>query len=180
MLSAEQCLEVLKSIDLGIRTVVPHACPHVVYAGNIEYVTDDGWKITVFNDCNEWDYVDSVQSPLGDTFECFPDDPNETEVEERCQPVRNWKPSAGDWWITASPCDCPWCKPTPQQKMFVDEAKRLKAMMDSQRDAVITALGSHAMDSWRTSHAPLDTLVRQVVFNLESMAQVVIQAKRQN
>lgn len=177
MPTIDECVAVLKSIDSGTRTIVPDQCPRELTHGDICYVTNDGWKIVVFNDGMSFDYIDRVESPAGEVFDCWAEDRPQDELFE----VRHWNPS-GDWWLDYhGGCKCPWCKPrTPHEQVFVNEVKRLKAMMDSQRDAVITALGSHAMDSWRTRHAPLDTLVRQVVFNLESMAQAVIQAKRQN
>lgn len=40
-----------------------------VYAGNVEFVIGD-WSITIFNDCDELDYVDSATAPDGRTAEC--------------------------------------------------------------------------------------------------------------
>lgn len=38
------------------------------YCGNVGFVTSDGWKVVVFNDCDEFDYIDSVESPDGRTI----------------------------------------------------------------------------------------------------------------
>lgn len=36
----------------------------VVYCGNVQFLIG-GWKITIFNDCDDLDYVDSAESPDG-------------------------------------------------------------------------------------------------------------------
>jgi hypothetical protein len=38
------------------------------YAGNVGFLVE-GWKIVVFNDCDSWDYIDSVVSPDGRTWD---------------------------------------------------------------------------------------------------------------
>ena len=30
------------------------------FAGDHEWTFESGWKLVVFNDCDEWDYVDSI------------------------------------------------------------------------------------------------------------------------
>lgn len=34
------------------------------YAGDVEYEVA-GWKITIFNDCDSWDYISRVEAPDG-------------------------------------------------------------------------------------------------------------------
>ena len=57
-----------------------------VYCGDVEYLVD-GWKITIFNDCNSWDYIDSAESPDGrrGEFEDWVHDP-ESDGPEWHQP----------------------------------------------------------------------------------------------
>lgn len=39
--------------------------PEEVYAGNVAYEANNGWFIVVFNDCNEWDYIDHILDAEG-------------------------------------------------------------------------------------------------------------------
>lgn len=53
------------------------------YAGNVSYVVD-GWEIVIFNDCDSWDYIDSVLSPdgrKGDYSDWFGED-GQSETDE--------------------------------------------------------------------------------------------------
>lgn len=36
-----------------------------VYCGNMTFRASSGWTFVVFNDCNEWDYFDTICSPDG-------------------------------------------------------------------------------------------------------------------
>ena len=57
----EELLEFLKAIEQGMISLQPEGCiPQDIYAGNVAYNASNGWRITIFNDCNEWDYVDRV------------------------------------------------------------------------------------------------------------------------
>lgn len=67
--------EVADQLRRAIRGEVPITLqPHWptwddVYAGNVEFVIGD-WSVTIFNDCDELDYVDSATAPDGRTGEC--------------------------------------------------------------------------------------------------------------
>lgn len=39
------------------------------YAGNVEFITSDGWKLVVFNDCDEFDYVSEAIAPDGREYD---------------------------------------------------------------------------------------------------------------
>jgi hypothetical protein len=47
----------------------PKVTPQKVYAGNVPYQASNGWHITVFNDANEWDYVEEIRTQGGDTLD---------------------------------------------------------------------------------------------------------------
>jgi len=64
-ISEAELLEFLKSIEEGSVSLRPEFDPQDIYAGNVPYAASNGWHIRVFNDCNEWDYVDSVSAPDG-------------------------------------------------------------------------------------------------------------------
>ena len=39
--------------------------PQIIYCGDVEYHVSNGWRIRIFNDCGDWDFIDSVFSPDG-------------------------------------------------------------------------------------------------------------------
>lgn len=57
-------VEILKDIAVGkrpLRLVDPEMSWERTYAGNVKFVSD-GVSLIVFNDCDEWDYIDSIQN----------------------------------------------------------------------------------------------------------------------
>ena len=60
-ITEEELLEFLKAIEEGTVHLQPEECiPQDIYAGDVPYTASNGWRITIFNDCNEWDYVEGV------------------------------------------------------------------------------------------------------------------------
>lgn len=57
--------EVLTSIERGAVHLTPIRDPQDIYAGVVEYAVDNGWRLAVFNDCNEWDYLEWIEAPDG-------------------------------------------------------------------------------------------------------------------
>ena len=61
--SARQALrELLNGLargSIGLRSINSRASVHV------EYMTANGWKLRVFNDCGCWDYLESAEDPSG-------------------------------------------------------------------------------------------------------------------
>ena len=69
---------------VGRGEITPHlANPEYgwaeVFAGDVEYIVD-GWKVVVFNDCDDFDYIDSVVAPNG----------RKGEFEDWCGDGENW------------------------------------------------------------------------------------------
>lgn len=64
-ITEEELLEFLKAIEEGTIALQPESIPQDIYAGNVSYRASNGWQITIFNDCNDWDYVDHVIAPDG-------------------------------------------------------------------------------------------------------------------
>ena len=58
-----EVLSVLAAIERGEVTLSREGKD--LYAGDQTYVASNGWKLVVFNDCNSWDYLDSVVTPDG-------------------------------------------------------------------------------------------------------------------
>ena len=66
-ITRQEVADVLKAAVAGeipVRLVNPEQTWHVVYAGNMDFMLGD-WRITIFNDCDELDYIDSVKAPDG-------------------------------------------------------------------------------------------------------------------
>lgn len=68
MISESEVLDFLQAIEQGSITLTPQEDPQEVYAGDVTYSASNGWEITVFNDCNEWDYIDSIRASDGRTI----------------------------------------------------------------------------------------------------------------
>jgi hypothetical protein len=65
LISESEVLQFLKGIEDGSVSLQPDADPQDVYAGNVTYAASNGWQIRIFNDCNEWDYIDRIETPDG-------------------------------------------------------------------------------------------------------------------
>jgi hypothetical protein len=58
----------LADIEQGIITLeLADNKPEDVYCGDVYYIASNGYIIIIFNDCNEWDYIDSII----DTEDCY-------------------------------------------------------------------------------------------------------------
>lgn len=71
----DSCIkQLLSQIESGECIITKHLSTTETYGylaahyGNVSYITDNGWLITVFFDCGEWDYIDSITSPEGETI----------------------------------------------------------------------------------------------------------------
>ncbi len=60
--SSEELWATLKGVEDGSITL-SHG--DVGYSGNVPYAASNGWELVVFNDCDEWDYLDSAKTPDG-------------------------------------------------------------------------------------------------------------------
>jgi len=90
--TAEAALAVLKEIDAGtVKVFLAHGAQDT-FCNNVDYMTDNGWKFTVFIDCSEWDYLDSMTAPTGERL-----DYNEIDLF----PVDEWRPEHEEHWLEA-------------------------------------------------------------------------------
>jgi hypothetical protein len=64
-LSEAEVMDFLKAVENGSVSLRPEYNPQDVYAGNVPYAASNGWHITIFNDVNEWDYIDEIQTSDG-------------------------------------------------------------------------------------------------------------------
>lgn len=51
--------------------------------GKVEYTTSNGWKIVVFSDGDDWDYVDSITPPSGEHCKIWSE-----KEEDDCEGMR--------------------------------------------------------------------------------------------
>lgn len=67
---AQDILDLLDAIerDEVMLTVVGGVAPQDVYAGSVDYLISNGGRLSIFNDCNEWDYIERVTLPDGRVF----------------------------------------------------------------------------------------------------------------
>jgi hypothetical protein len=80
----------LKAVENGSVTLRPDYSAQDVYAGNVPYTASNGWHITIFNDVNEWDYIDKIQTPDGNTVDF--------DVLEQMPLVNDYSPSDEIAW----------------------------------------------------------------------------------
>lgn len=73
-LTSAEVLAVLHAIDRREITLKTDTPPADVYAGDCRYEASNGWTLIVFNDCNDWDYLDHATAPDGREWD-FDDDP---------------------------------------------------------------------------------------------------------
>jgi hypothetical protein len=59
-ITEKELLQFLQEVEEGTISLHPEFHPQDIYAGNVTYTATNGWRITIFNDCNEWDYVDKA------------------------------------------------------------------------------------------------------------------------
>ena len=85
-------LEEMQSFLTGIAThsieLVAECDPQEVYAGNVQYRASNGWSLVVFNDANEYDYVETIATTDGRTIDL--DDLSAMPVD--------WNPDAALAW----------------------------------------------------------------------------------
>lgn len=68
-LTENEILVFLKNIESGEIRLTPNVEAQQVFAGNVEYQASNGWRITIFNDANEWDYIDEIVTNDGRQIE---------------------------------------------------------------------------------------------------------------
>jgi|AGTN01.1.fsa_nt_gi hypothetical protein len=60
-ISEDEILEFLHAIEDGDITIEGDSG----YAGDATYKASNGWTIVVFNDCDDWDYIESIKTDDG-------------------------------------------------------------------------------------------------------------------
>ncbi len=74
-ITADEILAVLHAIERGDVTVTK---PKEPWCGNQPIPCSNGWTITVFADCYEWDYIAYVKAPDGREVYVYDSTPEES------------------------------------------------------------------------------------------------------
>lgn len=84
----EEIREFLAAIENGQITVTPDR--PVEYCGIETFTASNGWHVGVFNDCDEWDYLQWIETADGRqiTYE---------ELTFHYPSLADWQPSESDW-----------------------------------------------------------------------------------
>lgn len=59
----------MDAVCRGEATAWARPTPDEVFAGNVHFHLSNGWQVIVFNDCDEWDYIDQIIAPDGRTID---------------------------------------------------------------------------------------------------------------
>ncbi len=70
-ISKEDIFPFLRAIESGDIVLTPMQEPQWVYAGVVGYNASNGWRIAVFNDANEWDYIEWIVASDGRRVDFF-------------------------------------------------------------------------------------------------------------
>jgi len=62
---SEELRAFFRAIESGEIRLVAEIEPQEIYAGNVSYRASNGWRVVVFNDANEFDYVDHLVADDG-------------------------------------------------------------------------------------------------------------------
>ena len=68
-LTEEEALAFLRAVEAGGITLESVHDPQEIYASNVQYTASNGWGITIFNDCNVWDYIERIEAEDGRILE---------------------------------------------------------------------------------------------------------------
>lgn len=90
----DEVLAVLDAVDRGEVTTLEADRIAMAdgYCGDFWFTLSNGWRVSVFNDCDEWDYVSHVVAPDG--RECRPWARSGGWSRPEYERVREWKPSS--------------------------------------------------------------------------------------
>lgn len=124
-------LAALSDVDAHRATAEPDGPTFQdVFAGDVVWRLSNGWRVRMFNDCDDWDYVDAVAPPSG----LFPDEgdadgwvglyPESYDGEdwsgfERAdiEALRNWTPGNRYLWPGLLRAYGPEREPEPREPM---------------------------------------------------------------
>lgn len=92
-ISIDEIWNFLHSVEDGSVTL---ACagerePQEIYSGKVAYSASNGWQIVIFNDCNEWDYIEEIETADGRRIVY-------DEIDQAFPGIRNYSPGEELSW----------------------------------------------------------------------------------
>lgn len=90
-INKEEIFVFLHAIESGAIVLKPRQEPQYVYAGIVVYDASNGWVIAVFNDANEWDYIEWISASDGRRVDFF-------DMEEQDRDLENYVPTNEIAW----------------------------------------------------------------------------------
>lgn len=84
----EAAFRELRNIEEGRATVELVAGD--ILLGHVEYLSSNGWRVKVFSDGDDWDYIESLVPPSGERFALWPD--KEAEDCDEMRRLRSYRP----------------------------------------------------------------------------------------
>lgn len=90
-ISKQEILSFLHAIESGEIVLTPLKEPQWVYAGVVGYEASNGWRIAVFNDANEWDYIECIIASDGRRVDYF-------EMQDKDSDLVHYAPSNDVAW----------------------------------------------------------------------------------
>lgn len=89
-IETDEILYILRAVETGGITLYASKDPQEVYAGVVHYEASNGWKIGIFNDCNEWDYIQYIEAPDGRRmdFDAIEDTPELRDYRPTIEVIR--------------------------------------------------------------------------------------------
>lgn len=97
--NATRALAFLDTVDSGGATLGPPDRDwHDTVCGDITWPVTGGGSVVVFNDGNDWDYIDRVTLPDGVSVEPWDMEPEEWTGECDIWRLRNWEPTDESRW----------------------------------------------------------------------------------
>lgn len=67
--TSELIKQFLLAIELAEIKLTPTSDPKQTYNGIVRYQASNGWHMSVFVDCDFWDYVDEIITDEGETVD---------------------------------------------------------------------------------------------------------------
>lgn len=90
-ISHKEIWDFLQAIEDGDVTLSPEGDPQDIYSAAIVYHGSNAWKIVIFNDCNQWDYIEEIVTADGRRM-------NYDEIFEAHPCIDKYFPSAEISW----------------------------------------------------------------------------------
>ena len=88
----QEILKVLNSVGVTLTAKPQHGESFSdFYCGNYTWRLSNGWRVTVFNDCDEWDYIDNIETSDGRVW-VYPDG-EEHGCSELSLEAADWRPT---------------------------------------------------------------------------------------